>query len=332
MMDVTLTEHQARAILRQAGIDGPVTVTPLKRHNHVWRLDQNDATFYLKTHTKPWYPSDASVAAYPVAHECAAAAYLATHGVAMPEVILAQRDTDNPLGRPFMLTRALQGMPLTAYVSEPDTLCQCLEVVGRYLRRVHALTFVYPGYIMDDGPAAPPHPDLWQHRCWTARRRQQEAQAMLQNVAEGGQSTVLVHTTMEALFETMEERLAAEYEPPHFVHGDCHAHQFFVEHAAGRWQVTGMVDLEVASSGDCGEDLLKFCLELAPLMPPATRWWESFFGGYGRVPDFELFRLRLLGISGVEYEVTGWPGTHTDVLAHVLNARSWDDLFTLHKP
>ena len=50
----------------------------------------------------------------------------------------------------------------------------------------------------------------------------------------------------------MGERLRSSYDPPRFVHGDCHANAFFLVEEEGSWRVTGTVDMEVASSGDAG--------------------------------------------------------------------------------
>jgi aminoglycoside phosphotransferase len=303
-------------------------VDPLKQHNHVWRLESAGQSFFLKAHTKPWYADDPTVGGFAVLHEAAAWACLAAHGLAIPEVLLAQPDRQNPLGHPFLLTRALHGAPFTASGADGTALSASLACIGQYLRRMHAIKFAFPGYIMDlGGPTAPPDP-RWHHRCWTAQQRQQDAMLMLER--EGPTLPQAVVAALELWFGTMAARLVAAYHPPHFVHGDCHAHQFFVERTEAGWRVAGLVDLEVASSGDRAEDLLKLCVELAPALPVTTRWWESVFDGYGGPPDFDLFRLRMLGMSGVEFQVTGWPGTRAETLAHILEARSWAALFTLN--
>jgi hypothetical protein len=71
--------------------------------------------------------------------------------------------------------------------------------------------------------------------------------------------------------------------------------------------------------------LIKFAIEMSGLGAYA-RWWEPFFDGYGRAPDFELFRLRLLGAAGREF-LDSWAGTREQILTHILNAQSWEDLF-----
>jgi aminoglycoside phosphotransferase len=327
--ELELSTEQAGAILSQVGLVGLVAVAPLKQRNHVWRLESAGQAFFLKAHTKPWYADDPTAGGFAVLHEAAAWACLAAHGLAIPDVLLAQPDRQNPLGHPFLLTRALHGAPFTAYGSDGAALSACLECIGQYLRRMHTITFACPGYIMDTrGPMAPPDPTRWHHRCWTAQQRQRDAVLMLER--EAPELPPAVISALEPWFVTMAARLMEAYDPPHFVHGDCHAHQFFVGRTEAGWRVAGLVDLEVASNGDSAEDLLKVCVELAPALPATTRWWESLFAGYGGVPDFDLVRLRLLGMSGAEFRVTGWPGTRAEILTHILEARSWAALFTLN--
>jgi hypothetical protein len=126
--------------------------------------------------------------------------------------------------------------------------------------------------------------------------------------------------------------LAPAYQPPRFVHGDCHAHQFFVSGPAvdGAWHVHGVVDLEVASAGDPVEDFVKLTIEVAARLPAATRWWEALFAGYGAEPDFEPFRLRLLGIGPPSFAWLRQPSERppwASVLRHLLDARDWAELF-----
>jgi hypothetical protein len=98
---------------------------------------------------------------------------------------------------------------------------------------------------------------------------------------------------------------------------------------AGEWRVTGVVDMEVASAGDCGNDLLKLFLELAGTLPAQTRWWEAFFAGYGPGLNFALHKLRMAAAGHVNYTCLGplaWPGSRAQILAHVLAAKEWAEL------
>ena len=128
----------------------------------------------------------------------------------------------------------------------------------------------------------------------------------------------------------MHDELQSSYEPPRFVHGDCHASTFFLVEAVGAWRVTGVVDMEVASAGDVGEDLMKLCIALAADLPASTRWWEALFDGYGTRPEFDLLKLRLLGSEPAEFAWTSrWPKPWEETVRHILNAGSWSELFDL---
>jgi hypothetical protein len=70
--------------------------------------------FFLKTHTKAWYRGNPQAPANCVIHEQYAWDILARHGVPTPEVVLVATDSYNVFGRPFIITRALTGTPLTA--------------------------------------------------------------------------------------------------------------------------------------------------------------------------------------------------------------------------
>jgi aminoglycoside phosphotransferase (APT) family kinase protein len=321
-----LSQHQTRAVGRLLGLAGPMQAVLLKRHNHVWRLASGRDVVFLKAYTKAWYGDDPAATAFCVAHEADAWAVLAAHGLATPEVVLAARDGANPLGRPFLVTRALPGRPLTAllaeYAARPGDGAALLRTAGAYLRRMHAVTFPAPGYVVAGGPTAPPPVDAWQHRCWTARARRHDAESMLR--AAGADLPATLVRRLAARFAAMEPVLAAAYDPPRFVHGDCHAHQVFLVPVDGAWRVTGVLDLEVASAGDAVEDLLKLCVELAVAAPAGTRWWEALFAGYGGAPPFAPFRLRLAGMAAAEI---GWPGSRAAVLERILAATSWETLF-----
>jgi hypothetical protein len=51
---VELSQQQALEIMRLIGIGGSVVVTPIKRYNHVYRIECGGAAFFLKTYTKDW--------------------------------------------------------------------------------------------------------------------------------------------------------------------------------------------------------------------------------------------------------------------------------------
>jgi Ser/Thr protein kinase RdoA (MazF antagonist) len=323
-----LTHELAGQILRRIGIHDDYSLSELKQHNHVYRIETNQETFFLKTYTKDWYGGNVAGTSYCVDHEVAAWKILASSGLATPDVVLAEFSCDNEFNRPFLLTRMLQGKPLTAHLHDAsqDTFRQLLTTVGEYMAAMHQIRFPYPGYITSIGLNDPLEPNSWQHPIWTIEQFERDAR---QTWEEDSQSIpVRLVEEAEAHFRTHISALAEDYAIPHFTHGDCHASQFFLDFDGRNWRVTGVVDMEVSSGGDCGNDLVKFGLEMAALFPAATKWWEPFFEGYGREPNFELMKLRMLAIPHFGYSYA-WPGTREQIFSHVLKARDWEPLYDL---
>lgn len=329
MKPISLSTSQASHVLAGVGVSGSIGIQPVHERNHVWRLVGEAGSFFLKTYTKSWYAAHGDSHAFPVVHEAGAWRCLKAHGLATPEVVAAETGTANALGRPFLLTRELTGQTLTALLQQGREPSGPLHAVGNYLRRMHAVTFAFSGYVSSErGPILPRRPGSWQHRCWTAESRRKHARDTLE--AEAARLTEDVRARLNRAIATMPEQLRSSYEPPRFVHGDCHANSFFLVDDGDEWQVTGTVDMEVASAGDAGEDLMKLCMELAALLPASDRWWESLFDGYGATPEFDLIKLRLLGAEPSEFAwIDGWPGCWNDVVQRILNARSWKQLFDL---
>jgi hypothetical protein len=193
---------------------------------------------------------------------------------------------------------------------------------------VHAITFTYPGYLMSTGgPATPPTDQDWQHRRWTPGARERNALALL--TTRGSELTPELGDRLHRLFESMPETLEACCVTPRFVHGDCHAHEFFVDMSGAEPKVTGVVDMEVACACDPIEDLLKFSLEVAAILPARSSWWQALFDGLGLEPEYVLFRLGMLGWNP-EFACVR-PGTAErpwgDVVRHILAADTRLDLF-----
>ena len=307
------------------------SVELVKEDNHVFRIESDGRAYYLKTFTKDWYDGCTTLETRGcVDHEAGAFRILAAHGLNTPRVVVDERTCDNALGRPFILTEALRGRPLTELLDDADRLdfARLLRATGEYMARMHVIAFEFPGYVSSaGGPTQAPNPNTWGHPIWTfgewektarARWKRDEAVAAPETVAKARE----FHSLHEA-------EMKAAYEPPHFTHGDCHAWQFFLDREKGRWVVTGVVDMEVASSGNADFDFDKMFEGLPPTLDAATRWWEPLFEGYGREPSFDLVKLRLAasGLGGWGDGYRPWPGTREQVLAHVLNARDWSELF-----
>ena len=326
---ISLSERQARQVLGRVGVTGPIDIEQVHAYNHVWRLRGDAGTFFLKIYTKSWYEAHGASHAFPVIHEAGAWRCLKAHGLPTPDVVVEETGTANPLGRPFLLTHELEGQSLPALLRQGQASDAALRGVGDYLRRMHGVNFAYPGYVSNEqGPTSPPRPGAWQHRCWTPKARQTAARDTV--AAQAAHLSVDLRARLEGAITSMPDRLRSCYEPPRFVHGDCHASAFFLVDAGGAWRVTGTVDMEVASAGDVGEDLMKLCIELAAVLPASARWWEAFFDGYGAAPEFDLLKLRLLGSEPAESAWTErWPKSWDDSVRHILDARSWYQLFDL---
>lgn len=307
--------------------DAP-TITPVHQHNHVYRVHTVETDSYLKIFTKDWYGDDISGTGFCVDHEASAWRALATVGLHVPEILMADTTCDNPLERPYLLTRALRGRPLTDLLAENvDDSTQFTAIVraaGDYLRVMHSIRFDYPGYISSRPLVAPPEPDAWRHAIWTFESWKQKAEGIWN--ADRHTLDLSLMDAIDSFYAAHAADLETAYSPPHFTHGDCHAHQFFLEATSDGWVVTGVLDMEVASAGDSGADFMQFNLEISARCPVESRWWEALFAGYGQEPDFDLIKLRMLAVDPASYGWI-WPGERARILAHVLNADDWASLY-----
>jgi aminoglycoside phosphotransferase (APT) family kinase protein len=256
-------------------------------------------------------------------------------GLATPEVVGWSLSCDNPLGWPYQITRALEGEALTDLlprlpVPEAEAV---LRSVGEYLAGMHAITFEYPGALVDGPPSGPPDPARWQHWIWRLERMLTHAYTVWAD--DASQVDAATMDVVSGLLADQLPGLRASYVPPRFVHGDCHASQFFLAHKGGSWHVTGVVDMEIASAGSPLEDFLKFGIEMAGRFGARRlRWWEPLFDGYGTPVGFDLLRLRLLTVGHLNYACHGpnsWPGTRAAIVRHLTSARTWDELFDMER-
>lgn len=320
-----LPPDQIREIIQPSCLDADPIVTLVKRSNDVYRITCGGETFFLKTYTKDWYGDDIAGTAFCVDHEAAAWAVLRHQGLSAPEVVTADTTCDNPLGRPLIVTRALAGTSLTALLQQADQSLfhAVLESIGWYMRAMHNITFDYPGYITSAGINAPPDPEAWQHSIWTAARFKKDMLAVWEHAC--AELSDELSRRMEAFFSDHEAALDQAFQVPRFTHGDCHAHQFFVDKAG---LVSGVVDMEVASAGNPTADLFKFSLEMAAKFPAGFRWWQAFFQGYGE-PSFDQLRLWMIANHHLNFQVVGWQGSYTQIIQHVLDAPNWRELFDL---
>lgn len=326
---ISLTPEHVAGLLPVAARD--VHVELIATGNHTWRVVAGGEIFYIKVHTKSWYGG--KPVGDVVRHEITAHRLLHEQGLPTPEVVSSSFTCDNPLRWPFMLTRALDGTALTELLPrlarhEADDV---LRHVGGHLARMHSITFDYPGYLVDGPPVAPPDPNRWQHDIWRFERFLSHAISSWAEVQDD-----LDLATGDALAVLVADKMAdlrASYQPPRFVHGDCHANQFFLAKTDSGWRVSGVVDLEVASAGSAVSDFLKLVIEMAGRFGAGPlRWWEPLLHGYGRPVDFDLLRLVLTAAGHINYTCLGahrWPGTRAEIVRHLVRARNWSELVDL---
>lgn len=139
-------------ITQQHSLGRLVDVQRVKWSNDIDRLVASGGAFYCKTYTKPWYGSPEDDA-FPVLHEARAYAALKAHGLATPDVVVAEQGSANPLGRPFLILRQLEGTTIKQACSIGLDIAPLLRAAGRYLGRMHGIVLRYPGYVCSEhGP------------------------------------------------------------------------------------------------------------------------------------------------------------------------------------
>jgi aminoglycoside phosphotransferase (APT) family kinase protein len=324
-----LTAEAAAQILVVSGVrPHDVDVQLLHTANHVWQIDSGDDRFFLKSHTKDWYEWDLRLApTLAVDHEADAYAILKANGLATPTVLTAEESWDNPLGRPYLLLRGLAGHPFTETVRDESRLAAAGRRVGAYLRGMHAITFDRPSYLGRVHREQAVDPDVWLHHGSAF----EPALAAIEATWAVDAKTVpgALMAAVKQFFAAHRAAFRASFSPPRFAHGDCHAHQFFVDQSNG--VVTGVVDMEVSNAGNPLGDFLKLGIEMAGLLPAESRWWEPIFAGYGCEPDFDLVKLSLLVADEINFKCLGadsWRGSRAEVLSRLLAARGWDELWS----
>ena len=121
-----------------------------------------------------------------------------------------------------------------------------------------------------------------------------------------------------------------------FVHGDCHASQFFVrKNCFSNWEISGVVDMEVASSGAPIHDLIKISIELATRSSYSEHyknynWWNPLFLGYGIEPNFNAIKIGLLTTGAESFWCQNWSSDFANIYQHVLQSQNWNQLFDLN--
>jgi Ser/Thr protein kinase RdoA (MazF antagonist) len=302
----------------------------LRTHNHTWRVSADRETFFVKAHTKDWYDTDPA-SSVPVRHEMTGHRLLRAAGLPGLDVVGFSLDRDNALGWPYLVTRRAGGAALTDVLdtTAPAASDRALEAVGECLSRIHSLTFDQPGYLID-GPPAPPRPNQWMH--WLSRKERFLLYAFENLTADAATVELDLRDAAAALLARTLPELRRAYQPLRFVHGDCHANVFHLDHEGPATRVSGVLDMENCSAGAPVFDFAKLFIELAGRRSADTRWWTPLFRGYREEPSFDLIRALLVGHAHINYTCHGaysWPGSRGDILRHILSAKDWAHLLDL---
>jgi len=330
-----LPPETVRMILQRAGLAVGAGIRPrrVRSGNDVFKVDANADTLFLKVPAKDleaWRdPLDGATSK--VIRERAACQCLRAHGLPAPEVVAFDLSRENPIGRPYLLTRKVVGRPFTTLVrtrARSGWRGQ-LEAVGAFLAAVHAIEFEAPGYVTTPkgplGSLTPEHP------------RASHAPAVAQT--EALRDLAAARPFLDpGLFDALEERfgeiatsIAGEYWPPRFVIGGFHPNHPFLGRTDGRWKVTGCVDLEVASGGSVFDDLTTFAVGMMVRTETEIPWWEPLFVGYGSTPTLERFRIALLSSCTYCFGNADRPHGLEATYRALLAADSWSTLFNAHR-
>ena len=237
-------------------------------------------------------------------------------------MILAELSAENSLGRPFLLLRALTGKTILELYSLGENLEPLLLAVGDYLSKMHAIKFRFPGYVDSvNGPMMQPSVDEWRHSHWVSEVLESAAKKRWSIIRESlGKQ---IYEDMLQMFDKFREVIESEYKPPKMIHGDCHLDQFFFD----KNKITGVVDMEVASSGAPIGDLVKLSIQASSKLGSLS-WWKPLFQGYGSKLHFEHFKLRLLCCEDEEFKCHDWQGDYSEILIRLHKSQSWSELFS----
>ena len=337
MADIGLTPGQAQRMLAPIGDVSILEIELAGSINHVFRIRTcHHGTFYVKLHTARWY-ADQPDTFFVVNRECAVHDLLRLRGMPLPYPAWGDY-TRGVVSRSAYICGELPGMPVPeAMARHPNEAGLILRALACYLRRLHAIEFSAPGLIE---PAharfCPPTGTIPSLEAWDgghlhhASHLQREALDLVGRAAEAGHLSADVARELEVGFAGMAALLEADYHPPRFTVGNCHAWHFHVSHEDGEWAVLGFYDFEAVSAGDPTIDLVELEVTLTPALG-ASGWRAPFLDAYGRWPELEGYKLRLLyyllhELFRPQSDVVpdrAWLGGRW---ADLIYAREWDEL------
>lgn len=299
-MTSQLNPEQARRLLTPVGDVSVEDVRVAATINDVFKVvTRSHGTFYIKFHTARWY-ADQPDTSFVAEREAAVHELLRKRGMPLPYEAWA--DTSRSVvSRSVFICGELPGIPITEALARfPQDASEIVRSLARYLRRLHEIEFSNPGILGPEHARAAnergpiPRVEAWdQHEMHRPEHFQRAALDLLADVTVRGLLSAEVTAALERLFHQSAATIAADYAPPRFTVGNCHAWHFHVEHSAEAWPVRGFYDFEAASAGDPTIDLVEIEVTLTPDMR-SFRWREPFFEGYGSTPAFEGYKMRVL--------------------------------------
>ncbi|MFI6168987.1 phosphotransferase family protein [Nocardia sp. NPDC051052] len=198
---------------------------------------------------------------------------LRAHGVgSIPEILRVEPDT-GPLGCAFTVMTMLPGQPLSHIVGDLDEgqVAHVYRQLGATLAGIHCIGQPAYGYLVTG--ILDPEPDN------TAYMTRQFAKKLAEFAELGGDSAL--HAAVNAHVANRTD-MFRRCEAPVLCHNDFHEGNILVEQSAGKWTVTGFIDVENAVAADPLLDLAKTDY-YAMHGDPVKR--AAFVQGYGSLPD-----------------------------------------------
>ena len=334
---VSLTLAQAQRLLAPLGDPEVVEVTRAATTNDVFRIvTGNRGNYYAKLHTARWY-ADQPDTFFVVERECAVHELLAKRGMPLPYIAWPDY-TRTVVNRSVYICGELGGIPVTQAIrAHPDEMPVIIAALGNYLRRLHSIEFSRPGILCaahaQFAPPQGPIPPVYSwddHSMHHPEVLQREALGRLDRCRQERLLPESALRATEKLFARCSEIVRPNYSPPCFTVGNCHAYHFHVERRNGQWEVLGFYDFEAASAGDATTDFAELEAGLTP-SAGSVAWREPFFAAYGRRPNLESHKIRIL-----DYLLSYLPGCPKDMMPdlcwlrqhwmEVIDAREWDGL------
>jgi hypothetical protein len=294
----TLTAQQAEALLSSVGNVAVADIRVAATTNDVFRVaTAHHGTYFIKFHTARWY-ADQPDTFFVVQRECAVPELLRKRGIPLPYRAWGAFER-TVVPRSVFICEELGGIPLpTALEQFPEEAESILRSFGRYMRMLHSIAFSRPGlvepahvYFAPPAGTIPPVPAWQGGGLHSAAVFQSEALGLLEQKASLLPDDVVPR--LSNMFLSLGDLIRADYDPPRFTVGNCHAWHFHMEKSNGAWEVLGFYDFEACSAGDANIDLVELDITLTPATR-GTAWRHPFFEGYASRPSFEGYKRRLL--------------------------------------